>query len=48
MIVMGAALGANPGFVAACHVGRLLVLSVLIPFMAARAGDEPAPVSPNT
>lgn len=38
MIVMGAVLGANPGFVAACHVGRLLVLSVLIPIMAARAG----------
>lgn len=37
MIVMGAVLGANPGFVAACHVGRLLVLSVLIPMMAARA-----------
>ena len=40
MIVMGAVLGANPGFVAACHVGRLLVLSVLIPLMAARAGDD--------
>lgn len=39
MIVMGAVLGANPGFVAACHVGRLLVLSVLIPIMAARAGE---------
>ena len=48
MIVMGAVLGANPGFVAACHVGRLLVLSALIPFVAARARDEPPPVSPNT
>ncbi|SFR57012.1 AbrB family transcriptional regulator [Litoreibacter janthinus] len=40
MIVMGAVLGANPGFVAACHVGRLLVLSILIPIMAARAGRD--------
>jgi len=40
MIVMGAVLGANPGFVAACHVGRLLVLSVLIPLLAARAGKS--------
>ncbi|WP_394196010.1 AbrB family transcriptional regulator [Litoreibacter albidus] len=40
MIVMGAVLGANPGFVAACHVGRLLVLSVLVPVMAARARDR--------
>lgn len=40
MIVMGAVLGANPGFVAACHVGRLLVLSVLIPTLAARAGKD--------
>lgn len=38
MIVMGAVLGANPGFVAASHVGRLLILSVLIPMMAARVG----------
>ena len=37
MIVIGAVLGANPGFVAACHVGRLLVLSLLIPLLAARA-----------
>ncbi|MEP3345725.1 MAG: AbrB family transcriptional regulator [Litoreibacter sp.] len=37
MIVIGAVLGANPGFVAACHVGRLLVLSILIPIMATRA-----------
>jgi membrane AbrB-like protein len=40
MIVMGAVLGANPGFVAACHVGRLLILSVLIPIMAVRAGRK--------
>ena len=44
MIVMGAVLGANPGFVAACHVGRLLVLSVLIPIMAARAGGVRLPL----
>ncbi len=37
MIVMGAVLGANPGFVAACHVGRLVILSILIPLMASRA-----------
>lgn len=40
MIVMGAVLGANPGFVAACHVGRLFVLSLLIPIMSARAGRD--------
>ena len=37
MIVMGAVLGANPGFVAACHVGRLVVLSILSPVRASRA-----------
>lgn len=37
MIVMGAILGANPGFVAACHVGRLLILTVLVPAMLTRA-----------
>lgn len=37
MIVMGAVLGANPGFVAAAHVGRLLMLSVLIPIFVARS-----------
>ena len=31
MIALGAVLGANPGFVAACHVARLLILTVLIP-----------------
>ncbi|MEM7545665.1 MAG: AbrB family transcriptional regulator [Pseudomonadota bacterium] len=38
MIAMGAPIGANPGFVAACHVGRLLILSVLMPVFLARAG----------
>jgi len=47
MIVMGAVLGANPGFVAACHVGRLLILSILIPFFTARAQDKPVPGSPK-
>lgn len=37
MAVIGAAIGANPGFVAAAHVGRLLLLSVLIPIFVARA-----------
>ena len=36
MIAMGAVLGANPGFVAACHVGRLLFLTVLVPAMLMR------------
>lgn len=33
MIAMGAVLGVVPGFVAACHVARLLVLSVILPMM---------------
>jgi len=37
MIVMGAVLGANPGFVAASHVGRLLLLTVLVPAVLSRA-----------
>ncbi len=36
MAVLGAAIGANPGFVAAAHVGRLLALSALVPFFLAR------------
>ncbi len=36
MAVIGAAIGANPGFVAAAHVGRLLLLSALIPVLLAR------------
>ncbi len=34
MIAMGVVLGIVPGFVAACHITRLLVLSVLLPLMA--------------
>ena len=37
MTVMGLAIGANPGFVAAAHVGRLLFLSVLVPLLLIRA-----------
>ncbi|MEM8630134.1 MAG: AbrB family transcriptional regulator [Pseudomonadota bacterium] len=37
MIAMGLALGANPGFVAACHVARLLILSGLVPVFMGRA-----------
>ncbi|WP_172676992.1 AbrB family transcriptional regulator [Aestuariivita boseongensis] len=38
MIALGAVLGANPGFVAAAHVARLMCLTGLIPFMLGRAG----------
>ncbi len=34
MIAMGVVLGVVPGFVAACHITRLFVLSVLLPLMA--------------
>jgi membrane AbrB-like protein len=34
MIAMGVVMGAVPGFVAACHITRLMVLSVLLPVMA--------------
>lgn len=44
MAVIGAAIGANPGFVAAAHVGRLLFLSILIPLLISRTpGPLPAP-----
>jgi membrane AbrB-like protein len=33
MIALGAVMGASPGFVAACHVMRLVVLSVLLPLL---------------
>lgn len=42
MVALGAALGANPGFVTACHVLRLLILSALVPFILGdRHSDEP-------
>lgn len=36
MIAMGAVIGANPGFVAACHVGRLFLLAILVPLILSR------------
>lgn len=36
MIALGAVLGANPGLVAACHLVRLLILTVLVPLFLAR------------
>ncbi|WP_299284110.1 AbrB family transcriptional regulator [uncultured Tateyamaria sp.] len=36
MIAMGIVLGANPGFVAACHVARLLFLTILLPAFVGR------------
>ena len=36
MIVMGAVIGANPGFVSACHIARLLFLTMLIPAFVGR------------
>ncbi|MEX3315267.1 AbrB family transcriptional regulator [Sulfitobacter sp. PS-8MA] len=36
MIALGAVLAVVPGFVAACHIMRLVVLSVLLPAMLAR------------
>ena len=41
MIAMGVVLGVVPGFVAACHIARLLVLSVLLPVLTARAPNAP-------
>ncbi len=42
MIAMGAILGADAGFVAACHLGRLLILPVLLPLMLGR-GSQMSP-----
>jgi membrane AbrB-like protein len=42
MIALGAVLGANPGFVAGCHVARLIFLTGLIPLFLARAGRREA------
>ncbi|MBL4767023.1 MAG: AbrB family transcriptional regulator [Rhodobacteraceae bacterium] len=36
MIALSATMGASPGFVAACHVVRLLILTVLIPVILGR------------
>lgn len=37
MIALGAVLGVVPGFVAACHMMRLFVLSVMLPIMLGRS-----------
>ncbi len=42
MIALGAVLGANPGFVAAAHVARLMCLTGLIPYMLGRARKREA------
>lgn len=42
MLALGAAMGASPGFIAACHIIRLLILSLLIPFALHRAGRQQA------
>lgn len=44
MIALAAVLGASPGFVAACHIIRLLILSVLIPLALHRADRSARPV----
>jgi len=36
MVAMGVMLGASPGFIVACHIGRLLLLSVLVPVLLGR------------
>ncbi|MBJ6373218.1 AbrB family transcriptional regulator [Sedimentitalea arenosa] len=43
MVALGATMGASPGFVAACHVARLLILVVLIPLFVGRARSDVAP-----
>jgi membrane AbrB-like protein len=40
MIAMSIALGLAPGFVAACHLGRLLVLSVAVPVLFAKTQNR--------
>ncbi len=42
MIAMGAVLGVVPGFVAACHIARLFVLTFLLPAMLARTERKEA------
>jgi len=39
MIALGATMGASPGFVAACHVARLLILALMIPLLLRRGAD---------
>lgn len=42
MVALGAAMGASPGFVAASHILRLLILTVLIPLSLGRRRRDPA------
>lgn len=41
MVAMSVAFGIAPGFVAACHLGRLLILSVAVPLAFARITKRP-------
>lgn len=41
MIAMGSVLGAAPGFIAACHFGRLMMLTFLVPFMLGLKTSQP-------
>lgn len=41
MVAMGVILGANPGFIVACHIARLLVLSLLVPLFIGRHSKSP-------
>ena len=40
MIALSATMGASPGFVAACHIVRLLILTVMIPLALAHRGQK--------
>jgi hypothetical protein len=42
MVAIGAVLGGHPGFVATCHVIRLMYLTALIPLFLRLVGDAPA------
>ncbi|MCA0872016.1 AbrB family transcriptional regulator [Seohaeicola saemankumensis] len=41
MVALGATMGASPGFIAACHIMRLLMLSLLIPLSLGRSPKTP-------
>ena len=40
MIAMGVVLGVVPGFVAACHIARLLILTIVLPAMLGRRSER--------
>jgi uncharacterized membrane protein AbrB (regulator of aidB expression) len=42
MVALGATMAASPGFIAACHVMRLVILSVLIPLVLGNGRTDPA------